>query len=54
MKEYVVTWTETVTFTTVIDAESIEQARDEFMDGNWNDCDEYTREMGDILNIEEY
>lgn len=53
MKEYVVTWEETVTYKTVIEAESIEQAREEFMEGNWNDCDEYNREMGDIVDIEE-
>jgi hypothetical protein len=53
MKEFKVTFSETVFFTTIVEAETLEEARIEFMEGNFGDCEEIDREFGDIDEIEE-
>ena len=54
MKEFKVTFSETVYFTTIIEAESEEYARIEFLEGNFGDCEEIDREYNDLLEVEEY
>jgi len=54
MKEFKVTFSETVYFTTIIEADSIEDARETFMNGDFGDCEEIDRDYNDILEIEEY
>jgi hypothetical protein len=54
MKEFKITFRETVYFTTIIEAESEEKARDIFDFGDWNDCEEVDREFcNGIVDIKE-
>lgn len=53
MKEFKVTFSETVYFTTIVQAETLEEARLEFMEGNFGDIEEIDREFGYIDDVEE-
>ena len=55
MKDYVIEFSEKVYFRTVIQAESEEQARELFLSGEWNDCEEFDREFdpGEPLGLYE-
>ena len=45
MKEFKVTFSEIVYFTTIIEADSIDDAEEKFMDGDFGDCEEIDREF---------
>jgi len=51
MKEFIVEFTETVTYKTIIEAESIDDAEEKFMNGDFNECDELYREYDGINSI---
>ena len=51
MKEFIIEFTEIVTYTTIIEAESIDDAKDKFMDGEFNDIDEVYREFDSINSV---
>lgn len=53
MKEFKVTFTETVTYTTIIEAFDINDANDKFMNGDFNDCDELDRSFDEVISIVE-
>ena len=53
MKEFIVEFTETVTYKTIIEAESIDDAEEKFMNGDFNDCQEIDRVFESVCNIEE-
>jgi hypothetical protein len=53
MKEFKVTFTETVYFTTIVEAETLEAAHIEFMEGNFGDCEETDREFVELTDIQE-
>ena len=44
MKEFIVEFTETVTYKTIIEAESESEAQYKFLEGDFNECDELYRE----------
>ena len=54
MKEFKVTFSETVYYTTTVEAESEEYARIEFMEGNFGDCEEIDRDYNEFIDVEEY
>ena len=51
MKEFIVEFTETVTYKTIIEAESIDDAEEKFMNGDFNECDEVYRDYEGINSI---
>lgn len=51
MKEYVVEFTETVTYSVVINAESIDDAKDKLMGGDYDDVAEVWREFNEVTSI---
>ena len=51
MKEFIVEFTETVTYTTIIEASSEEHARYKFLEGEFNDCDEVCRDYEGINSV---
>ena len=53
MKKFVIEYTETVYYTTEIVAESEEQARELFMDGQYDNYEEFDREFGGIVQLYE-
>ena len=53
MKEFIVEFTETVIYKTIIEAESIDDAEEKFMNGDFNDCDELDRSFDEVISIVE-
>ena len=53
MKEFKITFSEKVYFTTIVEANNLEEAEEQFMDGNFGDCEEIDRDYDDIIAIEE-
>ena len=53
MKEFKVTFSEIVYFTTIIEADNADEAYEKFMDGDFGDCEEIDREYDDYHGTEE-
>ena len=53
MKEYVIRFSEIVYYDTVIEAESIDEVYEIFMNGEWNDINEYDRSYNELIDIKE-
>ena len=51
MKDFIIEFTEIVTYKTIIQAESIDDAEEKFIEGEWDECDEISREYGEINSI---
>ena len=51
MKEFKVTFREIVYFTTIIEAEPEDEAKEYFMNGDFGDCEEIDRDYDDSWSI---
>ena len=52
MKEFEIEFSETIWFKTIIEAETIEEARKLFLDGEFYDCEEVGREFNGMTSID--
>lgn len=53
MKEFKIEFIETVTYTTIVEAEDIDGAREAFMNGDFGDCEEIDRDYYELTGIDE-